>query len=224
MASLSNGVWERKGPNLLSKRLFAFMICFWTTLGVAVSAWGANVCMSKGWQFSWTLFLVTLAVSLSGVLLAQSSTQPVYSLLGYMMVAFPFGVLLGTMITPSIPTVDIVKVLMITTVMVAFLGVIGAIYPGSLESWGVWLFGSLMLLLGGLLIVPIAAFFGVQTTGAMTWLDIVGILLFGAYVLYDINRAMRLPRTLDNSIDAAVVIYLDFANIFLRILLIGRRK
>jgi FtsH-binding integral membrane protein len=180
--------------------------------------------MSKGWQFSWTLFLVTLAVSLSGVLLAQSSTQPVYSLLGYMMVAFPFGVLLGTMITPSIPTVDIVKVLMITTVMVAFLGVIGAIYPGSLESWGVWLFGSLMLLLGGLLIVPIEAFFGVQTTGAMTWLDIVGILLFGAYVLYDINRAMRLPRTLDNSIDAAVAIYLDFANIFLRILLIGRRK
>jgi FtsH-binding integral membrane protein len=67
--------------------------------------------------------------------------------------------------------------------------------------------------------------FGVNIGGAMTVLDWIGVVLFSAYVIFDMNRAMRLPRTLDNSIDAAVAVYLDFANLFVRLLsLLGQRR
>jgi len=37
-------------------------------------------------------------------------------------------------------------------------------------------------------------------------------------VIYDLNRAMRLQRTMNNAIDVSVQVFLDFINIFIRIL------
>jgi len=36
--------------------------------------------------------------------------------------------------------------------------------------------------------------------------------LFSGFVLFDLNRAMRIPYTMNNAIDAAVEVYMDFIN------------
>ena len=106
----------------------------------------------------------------------------------------------------------------ITTAMVVVLGVMGALIPKSLESWAPYLFGGLCLLILGLLFVPLAAAFGLPVEGALTWMDWIGIVLFGGYVIFDLNRAQRVERTHDNAIDCALAVYLDFVNIFVRVI------
>ena len=77
----------------------------------------------------------------------------------------------------------------------------------------------------GSFIVLFAGMIGIPIEGAMTALDWIGVFLFGGLVIFDLNQAMRIERTHDNAIDAAVGIYLDIANIFLRLLdLFGDRK
>ena len=123
------------------------------------------------------------------------------------------------------PAASVVKVFAITTGLVVTLGLVGAVYPKSLESWGIYLLGGLLVLIFGQFVVLIAGMLGANVGGAMTVFDWIGVALFSAYVVYDLNRAMRVERTHDNAIDCAVAIYLDFLNLFLRLLrLLGTRK
>ena len=52
----------------------------------------------------------------------------------------------------------------------------------------------------------------------MTLWDLAGVALFSAYVVYDLNRAMSIPYSMKNAIDAAVEVYLDLINLFIRLL------
>jgi FtsH-binding integral membrane protein len=83
---------------------------------------------------------------------------------------------------------------------------------------------ALLVLLLGYFVVPIAAFIGFNVGGALTILDCFGVIIFSGMVVFDWNRAMRLPRTLDNAVDSALAVYLDWFNIFIRLLsLLGER-
>ncbi|HET6924405.1 MAG TPA: Bax inhibitor-1 family protein, partial [Candidatus Saccharimonadales bacterium] len=88
----------------------------------------------------------------------------------------------------------------------------------SLESWGAWLLGGLVVLLIGYFAVGIFGALGINIGGALTGWDWLGVALFSALVVFDLNRAMRYPRTLDNAIDSAAAVFLDFLNIFIRLL------
>jgi FtsH-binding integral membrane protein len=204
----------------MSKNLFALAISGFTLAGIVTSMVAAQ--FSKGWTFptGWHLagfFIGVLVVGIAGRAISLKSGMPAISLLGYAMVAVPFGLMLG-LILPMYTTASIVKVLFITSALVAVLGLVGAMIPDSLEGWGSWLMGGMIVLLVGLLVVPFAGALGVDVEGAMTWLDWAGVALFSGMVIYDWNRAMRLPRTLDNSIDVAVAVYLDWFNLFIRLL------
>jgi FtsH-binding integral membrane protein len=226
---LQNEVWERSGTSTMSRQLYLLMVCFWTAVGVVFSAIAAS--FSQDWPIddwgSWGYlgFAVgVLAVALIGVYVAYRSDSPAVSLFGYALVAGPFGLLLGPFVA-MYETSSIVKVFALTAMIVLVLGLIGAIIPDDLSSWGVPLLGALLLLIGGYFIIPILGFFGIPVTGAMTALDWVALIVFGALVLFDLNRAVRIPYTMDNAIDSAVAIYLDFINIFIRILrLMGKKK
>lgn len=58
--------------------------------------------------------------------------------------------------------------------------------------------------------------FGIDTGGALGWLDIVVIILFMGITVYDLNQAVRDDWTLDNAIDYALSVYLNWVNIFVR--------
>lgn len=222
-ASLSSSIWDRtSGSHAMSKNLFAFLVSFWTAVGIGSSAVAASLTMT--WQLSIWAYLGLAIIPFVGILIAMKSDNPVVSLVGYAMVTIPFGMITGPLVA-LYTAASVAKVFMITTGMVVVLGVIGAVYPKSLESWGIWLFGGLLVLIFGQFGVMIAAAFGVNVGGAMTVFDWIGVVLFSAYVIYDLNRAMRVERTHDNAIDCAVAVYLDFANLFIRLLsLLGNRK
>jgi FtsH-binding integral membrane protein len=42
--------------------------------------------------------------------------------------------------------------------------------------------------------------------------------LFSLYIGYDIYRSQNYPKTLDNAVDSALDIYMDMANLFIRLL------
>ncbi len=45
------------------------------------------------------------------------------------------------------------------------------------------------------------------------------------YIGYDIYRSQQYPKTLDNAVDSALDIYMDIANLFIRILsILGKRN
>jgi FtsH-binding integral membrane protein len=199
----------------MSKGYFAFMVSLWTAVGIVASAVAAYFTQDMG--INWLFLIGVLVVSVIGVIIALKSSNPVLSLLGYALVAIPFGMMLGPVVA-TYTTASVVKIFAITTVIVVGLGVVGAIIPDNLEGWGSWLFGGLTVLIVGSLFVPIAGFFGLPTDGALTILDWAGVILFSGYVIYDWNRAMRVPYTQDNAIDCALAVYLDFVNLFIRLL------
>ena len=208
--------------NQMSKNAFAALVSFWTVAGLGSSAAAAYV--SQAWKLNWVFLLGVTVVALLGVVVAMASENPLISLIGYSMVSVPFGLMLGPIVA-AYTVASVFKVLFITTLIVVVLGVVGAIIPDSLESWGIYLFGGLLILLFGQFGIMIGAWMGFPIKGVMTIWDWLGVLLFSAYVIFDMNRAMRVPRTLDNSIDCALAIYLDFVNIFIRLLsLLGQKK
>jgi FtsH-binding integral membrane protein len=220
--AMSDSVWTRQGASTLSKNLYAFLVCMWTAVGIGASAVAAS--LSKNWGLDWVLIIGSLVFAIIGVIISAKSDNPAISFVGYMLVAVPFGFLLGPVVS-MYTEASVAKVFILTTLIVVVLGVIGAVIPTSLESWRGWLFGGLLLLLGGMFLAPLMGLFGVPIGGALTALDWFGVVLFGGYVIYDLNRAMRIAYTLDNSVDAAVAIYLDFFNIFIRLLsLLGDEK
>lgn len=229
------GVWDRErdvslrnaGDGVMSKNLYVLSLASFTLMGLIGAALASFV--SRGWEFTnvWVLlgfFIGVLVSSLIGVGIYNASSNPLVSFLGYGLVFLPFGLLLGPLVA-MYTDASVLKVFIITIVMVAVLGVIGAIIPESLEKWGPWLLGGLLLLIVGYFMVPILGFLGFDAGGALTVLDWVGVVLFGALVIYDLNRAMRLEHTLDNAVDCAAAIFMDFINIFIRLLsLMGQRS
>lgn len=220
--SLSESVWERTGNGTMSKNLFAFLVTAYTAIGIGASAIFAY--HSQQAELNWLYIIGTLVVAIAGVTLALNTDIPLLSFIGYMMVCIPFGYITGPVVA-LYTSASIFKVLLITTSIVIILGLVGVFIPESLESWGSYLFAGLLVLLLGIFIIPIASAFGIPIQGALTWMDWLGVLLFCGYVVYDMNRAMRVERTHDNAIDCALAVYLDFANIFVRLLqLTGVKK
>ena len=229
----SNPVWDRADDSYvkptMSRRLYLLLVCFWTTLGIVASAITSQI--SYGWDLrEWNIwgligfFLVTFVVAIGGTLIATASDNPLVSLLGYALVAGMFGVMVGPVLA-LYETSSILKVLFITGAVVIILGLVGALIPDDLSAWGLWLFGGLLFVIGATLVVPLMGFFGLPVEGAMTVVDWIALVVFGGLVIFDLNRAVRLPYTHDNAIDSAMAIYLDFLNIFLRILsLMGQKK
>lgn len=212
---LNDSVWSRVGADTMSKNLFALMVCFWTAIGIGTSMAGAYY--TQNWELPWQFLLGVLIVAILGVIVATVSDNPLISLLGYLAVAIPFGMMLGPVVS-LYTTASVVRVLFVTTGMVVVLGLVGVFIPDNLEGWGSWLLGALTTLLVGYFIVPIAGVFGLPIDRALNLWDWVGILIFGAYVVYDWNRAMRVAYSADNAIDCALAVYLDFVNIFIRLL------
>lgn len=240
---LGDTVWERSGASQMSRQQFMLLMGFSTLAGLALTAVLAYT--TTGWivpvpaqgdaeaSFHWVgpvnpvvFFIGVLVTSIVGVFIAPGSDKPAISLVGYAMVAGPFGLLLGPVVG-MYEAMSVVKVIFITGMVTAVLTFIGATIPDSLEHWGGWLFGGLCVLILGQFAIPLMGWLvpGFPLQGALTLWDWVGVLLFSAYIIFDMNRAMRVPATVDNAIDCALALYLDIVNLFIRLLqLRGQKK
>lgn len=203
------------------------MLSAWTAAGIAFSAWTATFSQAwpvHEWGWGYLFFaLAVLAVAFLGIWIIKISESIPGAVFGYGLVTGVFGLFLGPLVA-SYDSASVVKVFVLTVAVVLALGFIGVIAP-DLAAWAKWLFGGLLFIIGGYILLPILGAFGIPVGGALTWIDIIALIIFGALVIYDLNRAVRLPHTHKNAIDSAVAIYLDFINIFIRLLsLMGGRK
>lgn len=208
-------VWKRTGIGTMSAQRYAVWIAFWTASGIAVSAvsayFAASLAVSPFWM------LTAFPVALLGGWIARKSGDLIVSLVGYLLITIPFGLITGPLLA-LYTGVSVVRILFLTTLMVIGFGVLGAIAPKSLEGWRSWLIGGLLVLIAGSVLLPAVSMIGAPIESAMAILDWVGVILFSGFVVFDLNRAMRIPYTMNNAIDSAIEIYLDFANLFILLL------
>lgn len=212
---MNDSLWERAGTDEMSKNLYILSICSFTGFGIIVSMFVAQFTLSM--QMTWPFALFVLALGIGGIFVAYGSDKPLVSLLGYMMVAVPYGALLGPLLNLYVKA-SIVEAFFVTTIYVAIFGLIGAVIPDTLDSWAKWIIGGLLVALTGYFVIPLAGFFGLPIAGALGLWDWAIIALFAFIIMYDFNKALRIPFTLDNSIDVALAIYLDWFNVFVRYL------
>lgn len=161
-----------------------------------------------------------LVLAFGGVIIANKSHNPLVSFLGYNMVVIPFGLVISLavyayggigskVVTDAFLYTLLISVGMMACVMIA---------PGFFSKLG----GALVGVLIGLVVCEVVLLIlGVQ----QAWMDWLAAGLFALYVGYDIYRSQQFPKTLDNAVDSALDIYMDIANLFLRILsILGKRN
>ena len=165
------------------------------------------------------LLIGYLVLALGGTILAAKSHKPLISFLGYNMVVLPFGLVICRLvkevetIDPQIVTYAFLYTLLIAAAMMAMV----MIRPQFFAKLG----GMLLAVLIGLVVCEVVLLIlGVQQQ-ATDWL-VAG--LFSLYIGYDIYRSQQFPKTLDNAVDSALDIYMDLANLFIRILSIMARS
>jgi len=198
----------------LSERAYLTLLMIWTMLGFASTTWGALITYHSkfsGWGTAGLVVLVFI-----GVLVATSEILPL-ALIGYALITFPFGLMLGPVVA-TYTKASVTHVLGITSILSVGLSGIGIIYPKSLRSWGIVLFAGLILLILSQFGLLFLSAFGVPVGSALSFFDWVGIILFSGFVIYDMNQAIRSERTLVSSLAFAIALYLDILNLFIRLL------
>ena len=160
-----------------------------------------------------------LVLAISGILISAKSHNPLISFLGYNLVVIPFGLIITLMVEnyggldSEVVTQAFLYTLLISTAMMACV----MIAPGFFSKIG----GALSMVLIGMVICEIVLLIlGVK----QVWIDWVVAAMFTLYIGYDIYRSQQYPKTLDNAVDSALDIYMDIANLFIRILsIMGKR-
>ena len=160
-----------------------------------------------------------LVLVLAGVIIAGKSHNPLVSFLGYNMVVVPFGLIISLMvesyggIQSAVVTNAFLYTMLISVAMMACV----MIAPNFFSKLGSMLS---MVLIGVVICEVVLLIFGV----AQSWIDWLVAGLFSLYIGYDIYRSQQFPKTLDNAVDSALDIYMDIANLFIRILrILGKR-
>jgi len=166
------------------------------------------------------LLIGYLVLAIAGIIITGKSQKPAISFLGYNMVVIPFGLIITLMVetyggldsdvvTNAFLYTMLISVAMMACVMIA---------PGFFAKLG----GALSMVLIGLVVCELVLLiFGVQ----QSWIDWLVAGLFTLYIGYDIYRSQQYPKTLDNAVDSALDIYMDIANLFIRILsILGKRN
>lgn len=160
------------------------------------------------------LFLVLYLVScIAGIMIAHRSKNPAVSFLGYNLVVVPLGLVISTLVAMygDISAVVVKDAFIYTSLITFGMLALEMIRPQLFAKLG----GALLGCLTGLIICElILLLFHVRQE--MT--DWIAAGLFSLYIGYDIYRSQQFPKTVDNAVDCAIDIYLDVANLFIRIL------
>ncbi len=168
-----------------------------------------------------TVFLIGYSLcAIAGIAISRRSRNPWISFLGYNLVVVPFGLMLSTVIE-AYGGIDskIVSDAFLYTLLIA-VGISGAAlaFPKLFEKLG----GMLAGILFGLIICEVVLLILGRDQQITCW---IAAGLFSVYLGYDVYRSQQFPKTLDNAVDSALDIYLDAANLFIRILsMLARSK
>ena len=206
---------------LISTRAYNLILAGVVLWGLLINA---LLCAYVGDTFRYVnplLFLVIYFIcAFAGIRIAQKSTNPFVSFLGYNLVVIPVGLLVSVCvyqyggIDSKLVTDAFVYTLLITAGMTAA----AVAFPELFSKLG----GALLGVLIGLIIAEVVLMLlGVQQVVT----DWIAAGLFSLYIGYDIYRSQQFAKTVDNAVDCALDVYLDIINLFLRLLsILGKKK
>lgn len=151
-----------------------------------------------------------------GVFVAAHAS-PVIGVIALAFWALTSGLLLGPTIEMYAETIGWKSVAMCflgTGGIMAVFGAIGALSGINFSGLGNILFFALF----GLIIVSVVLAFVRMSREINIGVTIIGIVIFCGYFLFDFFRLAHSENTWERAIDLSVNIYLDFLNVFLRLL------
>lgn len=211
-------VWNRSiDKNTLSPRAYTAAVTGSTVLGLATCALVALKTLA--WHPTLgALLAVGLVLPFMGILIAFWRDEWYLSLAGYLLVVTGLGAIMG----PSVAfyeTSVVLTALFATGGVTVVMSLVGILYPNLLQGWGRYLFAALVALMLVRIGQVVALHLGMPPAIAkLPFVDYIAAALFSVYIMYDWGRALSLPRTLDNAIDASVAIFLDVVNLFTSLL------
>lgn len=219
-----SAVWEQQRgdtADTMGRRAFIGLISLSTLSGVLFMMLTST--LTRTVQFSgWTMVFASLGflgtVIVGSILINVTDNIP-SALLGLAIITGVTGLYLGPLLAQEGDGVFGVFVLA-ALVVVAF-GIVGVLIPKDLTGWGGTLIASLLAVIVCMLATALLGMFGVETTGVMKLMDWVILILFSVFVMYDFNRALRLPYTAINAVSVSASVFLDYVNIALSLLGIG---
>ena len=195
---------------------------------IGVVVWGllvnAVLCAYVGDVYRYispTAFLLLyLVCAFGGITLAAKSKSALVSFIGYNLVVVPFGLVVSTLVQ-EYGGLDsyVVRDAFVYTLVIT-LGMLGLelMFPSFFEKLGMALLGCLI----ALLVCEVVLLLLRVRQSSTDW---IAAGMFSLYIGYDIHRSQQFPKTLDNAVDCALDIYLDIANLFIRLVRIfGKKK
>lgn len=166
------------------------------------------------------IFLIAYFIcAISGMFIAYRSSSPVVSFIGYNMVVVPVGLVIASCVTAygGIGSSVVAYAYLFTMIITGCMIALSVIYPSFFSRIGGLLFSALI----GLMLCGLVSFlFGISTY----WYAWAGAIIFSLYIGFDFWVSQQYVKTVDNAVDSAVAIYLDIANLFLKLLRILGRK
>jgi len=219
---ISTNARDRGYIDTMSDRAFMFMLGFYVFFGLYLDILVSS--MTYRWHSpNFVMMLVLgLGIPFAGITLSRMSSNWMLSSVGYLLVVVPFGILLGPMLA-MYNAASVLQAFTVTMVVAGGMWIVGVAIPPVAKNWSAFIVGALLLFIGGNVVSMIMPLFHMQPVfmGVLPW---IGAILFSALIVYDINKAMQLPKTPDNAVDSAVGVYLDIFNLFIQLLQIfGRR-
>ncbi|GEM_PF-321065 len=205
---------------ILETRTYNLIIAAVVLYGLVVNALICNFVGDIHDYIDPLLFLgIYLVMSFAGVIIAGKSQKPAISFLGYNMLVVPLGLVISTLVAGylEVDTRIVTDAFLYTLLIVLVMGGAAVAFPKIFAKMGTAL---LIALIASLVLGAVLMLLGVDDF----ILDVIVAGIFSLYIGYDIYRSQQFPKTVDNAIDSALDIYLDIANLFVRLLAIIARS
>ncbi len=198
-------------PDILSKSKYNLIIGLCIMYAFVVNAIIVWTCQDLFANLNmWVLLIGYFVCCLVGIFLSAKSKNPIVSFIGYNLVVVPIGAVLSVCL-PGYPAKDILVATLTTAGVVLIMTLLATAKPLLFSKMGATLFLSLLI---GIIAEVVAILLGYEGN-IFNWIFVV---IFSLYIGYDWCKAQAYPKTIDNAVDAALDLYLDIINLFLRLL------
>ena len=160
-----------------------------------------------------------IALCIAGTLISARSDNPVISFLGYNLIVLPVGLVVSISVYyyGGLSSPVVYQAFILTACIAVVMTALSGMFPAFFAKIGGMLFASLFAVIIG---SALCLFLGWSTYG----LSIFAAAIFSLYIGFDVYRSQQFAKTVDNAVDCALDIYLDLANLFVRLLSIMSKK
>lgn len=167
----------------------------------------------------WKILVGYIVSAFAGIILYNSSDNPILSFIGYNLVVIPVGVVLQLILSSySYDPNIVVQSVQLTTVVTFGMIVMGTLFPSFFKGISSMLFISLLMAI----IAELLLMFVFKVN--LKIMDFIIAIIFCGYIGYDWAKAQESEKTVDSAIDGAANLYLSIINLFIRILSIMGKK